>query len=183
MPVLNFGQPTDGIIQTAFIVPDIRAAMTLYTEKLRIGPWFLFQHFQLDDLHYRGEPAQLDITLALGCNGYMMYELIQQNCRNPSVYRDIYDKRGWGFHHYGVSSPDFEADCKRLKDHGYTQALYGVVGLGTRAAYYDCDDDLGGMIELIEMAPSVEALWTMVHQASVGWNGSEPVRNMDGLTA
>ena len=45
MPVLNFGQPQDGVIQNRFITNDIQRSMTQMTDLLHIGPWFLFESF------------------------------------------------------------------------------------------------------------------------------------------
>jgi hypothetical protein len=47
---------------------------------------------------------------------------------------------------------------------------------GYRVVYMDTTRDLPGMIELMEMMPSLEARYTEMYQASVGWDGSEPVR-------
>lgn len=177
---LNWGQPLDGIIQIAFIVDDIEAAMPVYAERLKIGPWFLFEHFGFQWLKYRGQEATMDITLALGYSGGMMFELIQQNCDNPSVYKDQFAKKGWGFHHWAVSClPDqYDARLKHYQSQGYVAALEGAVDVGARAAYMDTTDDLGGMIELIEMTPEVEGLFTMIHQAADGDDGSDPIRRM-----
>ena len=49
MPTLDFGQPERGIIQMAYVVPDIRAAMAQWTLDLHVGPWFLLDHFTGDD--------------------------------------------------------------------------------------------------------------------------------------
>jgi hypothetical protein len=50
----NFGQPDNGIIQMAYIVPDIHAAMHQWSTDLRVGPWFLLDHFSGVDPIYRG---------------------------------------------------------------------------------------------------------------------------------
>lgn len=176
MPLLNFGQPTDGIIQIAFTCADIHRSMREYTERLNIGPWFLFEHFPLADLTYRGQPCDADITLALGASGHMIFELIQQNNDVPSVYTEVVARQGHGFHHYALSCFDFDAAVAKYRDMGYEQALYGVAGVGARAAYMDTTRTLGGMIELIEMTPPVEQLFTAIQLANVGWKGEEPVR-------
>ena len=55
-------------------------------------------------------------------------------------------------------------------------ALYGVAGVGARAAYMDTSDVLPGMIELIEMTDQTEAFFTMMKAASENWDGSDPIR-------
>jgi len=44
--LVGFGQPDDGIIQMCYLVPDIRAAMNLWIDKLKVGPWFLARSLQ-----------------------------------------------------------------------------------------------------------------------------------------
>ena len=63
-------------------------------------------------------------------------------------------------------------------DRGYALAMDALVGVGGRAAYVDTFNDLGGYIEIIEMLPVVESLFNMVYQASVGWDGKDPVRRL-----
>jgi Glyoxalase/Bleomycin resistance protein/Dioxygenase superfamily len=178
MPLWNWGQPLNGIIQIAFIVEDIQAAMPIYQKRLNIGPWYLFEHFAFKYLKYRGEESKLDITLALGNSGHMMFELIQQNDDLPSVYKDVQKARGWGFHHFAVAAkPDeYDSVVKEYQAQGYGLALDGAVAVGARAAYLDTLSDLPGMIEVIEVTPAVEGLFTHIHQASVGWDGTDPVR-------
>ncbi|WP_374596083.1 VOC family protein [Sphingosinicella sp.] len=177
MRTLDFGQPMGGIMQIAYIVPDITTAMKHYMPRLNCGPWFVIEHFPLLDAQYRGEPTELDITLAIGFSGSMSFELIQQNnWETPSVYTEVQQKRGWGFHHFAVSCADFDADVAKYKALGHEMALYGVAGVGARAAYMDTSDVLPGMIELIEMTDQTEAFFTMMKTASENWDGSDPIR-------
>jgi len=176
MRSFSFGQPDGGIIQTAFITDDIERDMARYTDVLGIGPWFLFERFELTELRYRGRPADFEITLALGNSGGMQYELIQQLDAKPSVYTEVREARGFGFHHYGVGVTDFEAACARHAAAGFEQALSGIAGVGARAAYYDTRDAAYGMVELIEMTPVVEDLWSAIQAAARDWDGRDPVR-------
>ncbi|MEL7028567.1 MAG: VOC family protein [Pseudomonadota bacterium] len=180
MPVWNFGQPLDGIIQIAFIVPDIKAAMPVYAERLKIGPWFLFEHFEFDRVSYRGAPSGLDVSLCLGYSGHMMFELIEQHDDGPSAYSEIRDQRGYGFHHFAVSvePDDYDRKLSAYQDQGYDVVLDGAVKVGGRATYLDTSQDLGGMIEMIEMTPQVEALFSLLHQESRLWDGADPIRQL-----
>lgn len=179
MPVLNFGQPQDGVIQTAFITDNIERSMTEMTALLNIGPWFLFENFQLGDLNFRGEPADFEVTLALANSGHMQFELIMPLDDKPSPYREAQLHSGWGFHHFGLAATDFEAACLDFAARGYEKVLSATVAIGARAAYFDTRHPLFGMVELIEMRPEVEALWTLVRHTSVGWDGADPVRTLE----
>lgn len=178
MPVWNWGQPLNGIMQVAYIVEDIHAAMPIYQKRLNLGPWFLFEHFPFQWLKYRGRDTQLDVTLAMANSGHMTFELIQQNDDSPSAYREIVEKRGYGFHHLAIAAQpsEYDATVARYRSQGYDLVFEAAVGIGARAAYVDTNADLGGMLEIIEVTPPVEWLFTHMQQASVGWDGSDPVR-------
>jgi hypothetical protein len=106
--LFDFGQPTDGIIQMAFVVEDLDEAMRRFTDRLRIGPWTVLRNFAGDDPRYRGEPTQAEAHIALGFCGHMQYELIQPADDLPSVHRDVIRDRGYGFHHFGYATPQFD---------------------------------------------------------------------------
>lgn len=178
--LLSFGQPLGSIMQVAYTVNDLEKAMHHWSSNLNVGPFFVFEHFALDDYRYRGKPSELDITLALAFSGSMCFELIYQHSTAPSVYTEIIEKRGYGFHHWAVSTEQFDKD---LTDHittGNEEVLYGKVSpVNGRAAYVNTYDELGGVIELIEINPAVEAFFSAVKEPSVNWNGTDPVRTLD----
>ena len=103
MSLVSFGQPDNGVIQMAYVVPDIQAAMRHWIDRLGVAPWFLLEHFTGIEPVYRGRPSQADVALAMSFAGHMNIELIQPNDA-PSVYREIVEKRGYGFHHWGVET-------------------------------------------------------------------------------
>jgi hypothetical protein len=174
----GFGQPPGAIMQVAYVVPQLREALALWTQELRVGPFFLFEDFTLDDLLYRGRPSQLNISLACGYSGSMCIELIQQHDREPSVYRDVIESRGYGLHHCAIMTNDFDGDQRRLQASIGPLAMYGVTKAApARVAYIDARATLGSMLELIELTPGSDALFTMMKQAAAGWDGSDPVRS------
>ena len=176
MPIMNFGQPADGIIQTAFIVEDIRAAMELFTRQLNVGPWFWRERGVFPWQEYKGKPTDVELSIAMGYSGSMQYELMQQLNDAPSVYMDVVKKRGYGPHHFGVGAPDYAARCKHYRDAGFELHYEAEVSGGNRVAYFDTMDVLGVMTEVINMSPATEAMFTSFQQASVGWDGRDPVR-------
>lgn len=174
--MLSFGQPLGGICQIAYLVPDIQAAMRHYSDALGVGPWLFLEHWRSEIQKYRGEPTDLDMSVALGFSGSMMVELIEQHDDTPSVYKEVLDARGYGFHHFGVSTRDFDADCARYVARGYEVAFEAVTPkwLGNaRVNYLDSRTDLSGMIELCEMTPEFEAATLAIKQPSEHWDGTD----------
>jgi hypothetical protein len=176
MPMLNFGQPANGVIQTAYVVEDIARAMRDFTQRLGVGPWFVSGPFVPAKGLYRGQPTDMRLTLAVAFAGHMMLEVIEQHDDKPSVYCEMIDTRGYGFHHWARPSADLDRDIAAYQAQGYEVAFSDVSPRGARIAYIDTLRDLPGMVELIEMSERLEAIYTRMYQASVGWDGTDPVR-------
>jgi len=176
MSLVSFGQPDDGVVQMAYVVEDIQRSMLDWAKKLKIGPWFLLEHFTGEEAQYRGQPTNVDVSIAMSFAGHMMIELIQQRNDAPSVYRDVVAKRGYGFHHWGVATWNFDSDIERYRASGYDLAFFARVPSGARVGYMDTTADLPGMIELIELGAAFEPTFNRFYKASIGWDGSDPIR-------
>ena len=177
MPLVSFGQPDDGIVQMAYVVEDIHAAMKEWTSRMRVGPWFLLDRLAGVEAQYRGGPSQAEVTLAMSFSGHMNVELIQQVNDAPSVYRETIEKRGYGFHHFGVATWNFDQEVERYRAGGAELAFLLRVPSGGRVAYMDTTATLPGMVELIELGPGFEPTFNRFYRASIGWDGSDPVRS------
>jgi hypothetical protein len=180
MTSFGFGQPQGGIIQMAYVVTDIQAAMRHWIDDLKVGPWFLIDHFTGLDPVYRGAPSQADVTIAMAFAGHMLIELIQPNDDHPSVYRELLDTKGPGFHHFGVASTDIDGDVARLEAKGYTLAFRAGVPTGGEVAYMDSGPDKDGFLEFIEATTGMDETFTRFFRAAQDWDGSEPIRDMIG---
>lgn len=178
MTLLNFGRPVNGIIQFAYTATDLDQAMADYGARLHVGPWFVIGPVTPPDARYRGQPTSLNVTIAMGFSGHIQIELIQQNNDAPSVFRELIDKRGHGFHHWGVACKDFEREVETHRARGYQIAFSDRLPDGTRIAYMDATAHLPGMVELIEMTKGTEAMFTRMYQISSEWDGANPVRKV-----
>jgi hypothetical protein len=176
MSELCVGQPIGGIIQMAYVVQDIGAAMAQWTADLRVGPWFLLDHFTGVDPVYRGQPSRAGVALAMGYAGHLQIELIQPTDEHPSVYKEHIDAKGHGFHHFGITSADYAADIARHLAHGYELAFEAGVPTGGKVTYLDTNGALPGYLEVIEFGAVMEEVFTRFWRASVDWDGSDPVR-------
>ncbi|MBS1892594.1 MAG: VOC family protein [Actinobacteria bacterium] len=173
---LAFGQPIDGIVQFAYTVEDIDRAMPIYTELLGVGPWFKRGPVVAETALYRGEPTELELTLARGFTGHSMVELIEQHNDAPSVFLESIARSGYGFHHWGVGVAEIAPAVARFTAKGYEVVLADRLPTGGEVRYLDTTKDLAGMVELIEMNPGQERHYTSFHAASLAWDGEDPVR-------
>jgi len=180
MSLVNFGQPDNGVIQMAYVVENIHQAMEQWVKKLKVGPWFLLDHFTGVDPVYRGQPSKADASLAMSFAGHMMIELIQQHNDAPSVYRETIDRRGYGFHHWGVATNNFDRDLAEYHAAGYETGFFARVPTGGRVAYMDTTAHLPGMVELIELGAAFDPAFSGFYRATIGWDGKDPVRSFMG---
>jgi hypothetical protein len=174
--VLGFGQPLGAIAQFAYVVEDLDRSMADFTDRLGIGPWFVRERFRPPAGRYRGEPTSPVFSLARAFAGHAMVELIAQHDETPSVYHEHGRPRVYGFHHWGVMTDAFDEDVARYRELGYEEAFADTLPSGSRVVYMDSTPDLPGMIELVEHTPAQERFYTEIYEASIGWDGSEPVR-------
>jgi Glyoxalase/Bleomycin resistance protein/Dioxygenase superfamily len=177
MKTLGFGQSVGQIIQMAYVVKDIHAAMAWWGRDAKAGPWFLLPHFLGPDQLYKGAPSTADVAIAMGFAGHMQIELIQPLDDNPSVYRDAINARGYGFHHVGVAFEDVDAEIPAYEARGYTLDFRAAVPTGGSVAYMRAPDATApGYVELIPATAGMDALFTTFWQAAQDWDGSAPVR-------
>jgi hypothetical protein len=168
----------NGYCQLAFVVEDIYAAMESFTKHVAAGPWFLMERVQINNFKYRGRAAQINLSIANGNAGHLQIELIQQNDDAPSPFTEIITTRGYGLHHQGVAVRDFDAELRKFEMMGYEEVAYAENDIPVRAAYLDTKGTFPSFIEIMETNETVEAMFTAIYNASVGWDGKDPVRRI-----
>ena len=174
---LGFGQPMGGIAQTAFIVPDLQAAIGHWTRDMGAGPFFVLPHLLVPGQIYRGNESTADVTLAMGFAGHMMIELIQPLDDNPSVYRETIERRGYGFHHFGLAFDDVEQASRDYQSRGYHEAYRAAVPTGGEVVYLDNGHGADtGFLELLPVTPAMDETFTRFWEASRDWDGTDPSR-------
>ena len=175
---LGFGQPIGGVMQTAFVVEDVRASIDHFVRDCGAGPFFLLDHFLGPDQVYRGAPSRADVAIAMGFAGHMQIELIQSLDDHPSVYREMVQARGYGFHHFGIACEDVDAVLPDYLTRGYELAFRAAVPTGGAVAYLEGGDAAApGFLELIPATPGMDEHFTRFWRASLDWDGGDPVRS------
>jgi len=178
MTLFNFGQPVNGYCQLAFVVEDIHAAMDSFTKHVNAGPWFLMERVRISNVKYRGLNTQIDASLSNGYAGHLQIELIQQHNDVPSVFTEVIGTRGYGLHHQGIAVRDFDAQLKKFQMMGHEVAVYAENDIPVRTVYLDTKGKFPTFLELMETNETVEALFSAMYHASVGWDGKDPVRRI-----
>jgi hypothetical protein len=163
----NFGP----VMQIAWVVRDLHAAIDHWTGVMHVGPFFLFEHVQFAELLFRGKPSPVDMTAALAYSGETQIELICQHNDAPSIYTEFLGAGRTGVQHLGVMTASVDRDLERLGAHGITAAQSGRTAWGARFAYLATDHDPGGMIELIEHGPVIDHAFRQIRDAARSWDG------------
>lgn len=174
-------QPPDSIIQVTFLVRDISSYIEHYAKALKVAPFFMLEHVPQVNPDYRGQAVSPDFSVAMAFSGGLQIELIQQHCNTPSIYKELLDAYGEGFHHIARSVMDFDAALADYQDAGWSAAWrVDVPGIG-RVAYLDTYRQLHTYIELMELTPGLINVWDEMERISETWDGRDLVRPMPGL--
>jgi hypothetical protein len=176
MKKLGFGQQAGQIVQMAYVVQDIRAAMQWWQADGRCGPFFLLDSFTGPEQRYRGEPTRADVAIAMSFAGHMMIELIQPKDNEPSVYQETIRRQGYGFHHVGIAAEDVEAERAAYQKRGYHVAFSTPVPSGGNVYYMGDGHNAPGFVELIPATRGMDDMFTKYWKAAVNWDGKSPVR-------
>ncbi len=168
-------QPLFTVRQVAYVVKNLDEALKYWVDVLHVGPFFMFEHCPLRNQRYRGEPSNVDVSLALGNSGDVQIELIFQHNDEPSVYKEFLDAGRVGVHHFGLMPEDYAAACTRYKALGHEAAFECTVG-GAELVYFDTVQAIGHYTELWDNCDTFKKLFSLVENAAIGWDGKDPVR-------
>jgi methylmalonyl-CoA/ethylmalonyl-CoA epimerase len=175
------------IMQNGYVVRDWRAAAEWWSDVMGVGPFFVMEHLQFGQCHFRGQPLQLDMSVAIAYSGEHQIELVQQHCDTPSIYTEFLAKAPEGLQHVGVLVDDLEATLTQLGWHPHV-VQGGETVVGQRFAYCDLrgvggpnfaagyGGHEGAMIELIEASAQARSAFDYMKQTARTWTGERPVR-------
>jgi len=163
------------IIQNGFVVPDWRAAAGHWSSVLGVGPFFVLKHIEFEWCEYRGEKADIDMSVAIAYSGSYQVELVQQHNDAPSIYTDFLARNEPGLQHVGALVDDVEA-C--IADQGWENRIVqqGCTTAGARFAYIDTVMHNGTMLELIETSESALKAFEYMRESARNWDGTNAIR-------
>ena len=176
----GLGRFSSPFFQAAWVVSDLNAAVERWSRTFGVGPFYVFDHVQLDGLQYRGNAARLDMSAALAQAGDLQIELICQHCDQPSPYRDAFAAGQEGFHHLAVFTDEYDRDLASYTDRGFAVVGQGAVG-PMRFAYVDTMPVMGFMVEVMEDNEPFRDAFRQITEAARGWDGERPVRGAADL--
>ena len=165
--------------QNGYVVRDIEAAMKHWTEVLAVGPFFYLERAPIEAFHYRGEPSDLQVSIALAGWGPLQIELIQQRNEAPSMYRDFLAAGHEGLQHVACWTEHFDEDLARLIGLGHQIGQSGQAGgPDGRFVYFATEAHPGTVVELSEISGAKGRVFEHIAETARTWDGSDPVRRI-----
>ena len=158
-----------------YVVSDLRGGVDRFSAQTGAGPFFAVEHLVFEDVTYRGEPAVYDHSSAFGQWGSIMVELTQVHDAQPAGLRDAFTQPGAGIGHVGWLADSLEDEVARLVASGLTVFHAGRTG-PVSAVWLDGGELFGHPLEVLQRRDEIERFHAMVSHASVGWDGSDPLR-------
>jgi methylmalonyl-CoA/ethylmalonyl-CoA epimerase len=172
-PVIS--TPLGPILQIAFVVEDLDAAVRQWARDLSVGPFFVLSHIPYSEVEFEGAPGALDISAAFAYSGDIQIELIEQHDDAPSVYRDAAGQAVLGLHHAGILSDDLVADEARLVAAGYRRVQRALSQTGSEVVYFRGPSPF--LVELIRLPEGAGAFFGQIKQAAQDWDRASPFLN------
>ena len=170
------------IMQMGFVVDNFEDPIKHWTEKLNVGPFFILEHLDLKDFHYRGNKSDIDFSVAISFSGDMQIELIKQHCDTPSIYNEFSEIKRGDLHHICRLTPDINNDIKILENQGYKNIQGGETeDGGIKFAYLDAQENYGSILELAELAEENLALTEAMKNASKNWDKKVSIMELEEI--
>jgi methylmalonyl-CoA/ethylmalonyl-CoA epimerase len=163
------------VMQIAFVPQDFDAAVAYWTQVMGVGPFFMVENIQLPDSLYMGAPNECIFSIAIAYWGDIQVELIRQENDAPSIYRGA---EGTGLHHTCVLTDDIAKARAIAEAAGAKVLVEGRVDPDGAVLYVDTGGGPGSIVEILQPATGTNEVFAMLKAASVGWDGSDPLRRL-----
>lgn len=161
---------THQLIQNAYVVDDIDAAIERWHALWGIGPFFVRRHIDMPHVTYRGAASSIDMSAAYVQAGPVQVELVQQHCGAPSAFRDMFAPGQQGLHHVAMIPDDYQRVLAHYAAQGFPVAAEIRTAGGRGAAFVDARPMLGHMVEVYMPGEGIPALYRRVADAAASWD-------------
>ena len=161
------------MFQVGVVVDDLLTACAEFARVFGMGPFHVFPRIETD-CWYRGVDTAVDLQIAVTQAGPVQFELIQQHCDRPSVYRELAGS-GTRIHQLCTITSDYQGKKAWYEEQGYPLVSEMHVR-GQHVGFIDTLAEFGFYTELAEDVPGFVEGLTRVARTCAEWDGSDPVR-------
>ncbi len=171
---------TTPLSQIAYAVDDVQAFATEHSRLFGSGPFLLSEGFDVQ-CTLRGEPVKFTVDVAFGQWGDVQVEVMHQTSPGPGLIHDLFPEGSGqtGVHHFLSLVEDIDVAVAGYEAAGYEAFFRCTLAGGTVAVFIDTRQLLGHYTELYEYTDEMRELFEAVKSASVGFDGTDPVRGSE----
>jgi methylmalonyl-CoA/ethylmalonyl-CoA epimerase len=164
----------------AYLVEDLEATVERLVSKFGAGPFFVLRDVAFEHLTSRGEPATFAHDSAFGQCGALPIEVMQVKRLEPERVRMGFAFSVPQLHHtaYVVAAEHLGEARDELERRGLRAFLHATNG-EIDSTLHDAAQTLGHHVELHADCQQLREVFGMVRDASVGWDGSHPLRSVN----
>lgn len=173
----SIGQGFGRIVQVAYLVDDIEAAMAQWLQQAGLGPWTWFRNIELDT-EFDGRRFTMNIHEALAYMGELQIQLVQSldPIETVTPYQDHLRASRFGVHHTAFFAEDFDATLARAQQQGFERTCLMKDKGGFRYAYCQSNTMPDVWIEFLESYPALHTIFADGIAAAASWDGTDPIR-------
>jgi hypothetical protein len=165
---------TGPIVQVAYLVQDLPAAMKHWQESFGLPLFMHIDQVDCEAVTYQGEPVDFPLSTAIAQSGDLQIELLlmrpEQKARFPSFFRTGENK----LHHYQVRTTDLNGVLERNRWHDKT-LLRARALAGMEFCFVDAGLPDGSLLEIVEGSPEMLAFLEGFKAVSESWSESPQV--------
>jgi methylmalonyl-CoA/ethylmalonyl-CoA epimerase len=165
------------IRQIAWVVRNLEESVHTWLRVSGVGPWTCFRNVAMAGT-LDGHATKVRMHVALGYQGDMEIELIEDLGAGPSPYRSGAGEPLVGMHHVAWFSGDVLADVGRGTARGM-QVKFQAANEVTRVAYLEDPREPRLLFEFIEMNEVMRAGFAARLEAARTWQGENPLQVID----
>jgi methylmalonyl-CoA/ethylmalonyl-CoA epimerase len=175
MPSPVFGP----VIQNAFVVRDMDAALAYWIEVMGVGPFYRIDNATYREALYRNAPASPKYSVAIAYWGDTQIELVAPTSDNPSIYKEFLDEGHDGLlHHMCVTVENMDDFRHSIEGSGFETLAELALEPEGHVLYLRGAGQRWPLIEVGEFPPAIFDLFKRVKSASEQWNGQDPIRTI-----
>jgi hypothetical protein len=159
----------------AYLVDDLEPAIHNAVETFGAGPFFVLRNVPLQTIA-EGEQVDFEHSAAFGQWGPLVMELMQIDRYGSAQLASAMNRRSPTVGHLAWAVPALDATMSQLDRADIPLLMRARTG-DIEFAIYDGRPQFGHQLEIHADSDGFRAFFEQVRQASVGWDGTEPIRD------
>lgn len=174
------GEGFGRVVQVAYLVEDIEAAMHHWLRHAGLGPWSWFRNIELAT-RFDGRDFTMRIHEALAYMGELQIQLVQSLDPPETVtpYQDFLRAGRFGVHHMAFFAEDIDGTVERARKQGFERACEMRDKDGHRYYYLQSTTMPDVWIEFLESYPRLHAIFDEGIAEAARWDGRDPIRRFE----